>query len=102
MSDATLADMAVYGTAAWPAHLALAARMAQTPATVTLAALKAHGPQPQVAAMSSHLDPETAATILDSPFGYPMPFVLAADKAARSGTGAYLADVADEAKWFAS
>ncbi|GAA2558269.1 hypothetical protein GCM10010423_70170 [Streptomyces levis] len=102
LSDTTLADMAAYGTAAWPAHLALAARMTHTPTPETLAALKAHGPQPQVTAMSAHLDPEAAAFILDSPFDYPMTFVLSADKAARNGADAYLADVADEAKWFAS
>ncbi|MEV8597575.1 hypothetical protein [Streptomyces sp. NPDC052012] len=102
LSDATLADMAPYGTAAWPAHLALTARMAHTPTPETLTAFKAHGPQPQVTAMSVRLTPETAANILESPFDYPMTFVLAADKAARSGADAYLADVADDAKWFAS
>ncbi|NGO48507.1 hypothetical protein [Streptomyces ureilyticus] len=76
--------------------------MAHTPTPETLAALKAHGPRPAVAAMSARLTPEAAATILRSPFDYPMAFVLEADKAARSGVDAYLADVADDAKWFTS
>ncbi|MGW5434653.1 hypothetical protein ACWET9_47375 [Streptomyces sp. NPDC004059] len=94
--------MAACTAAAWPAHLALIARMTHNPTPETLAALKAHGPRTPVTAVPSRLTPETVAAILKSPFDYPMAFVLEADRAARSGMDAYLADVADDAKWFTS
>ncbi|MFG2376937.1 NACHT domain-containing protein [Streptomyces sp. NPDC048504] len=102
LPDAALAGMAAYSTAAWPAHLALTARTAHTLRPETLAAVKAHGPRAAVTAVPSRIPPEAAAAILESPFEYPMTFVLEADRAARSGADAYLADVADEAKWFTS
>ncbi|MFE7028874.1 NACHT domain-containing protein [Streptomyces sp. NPDC057621] len=102
LTDAALADMAAYTTAAWPAHLALTTRMANAPTPETLDALRAHGPRTRVHAEVPSLAPGAAATILKSPFDYPMSFVTAADKAARSGFDAYLADIADDAKWFSS
>jgi len=94
--------MAAYTTAAWPAHLALTARMTNDPTADTLAALKAHGPRTSVQAEAPRLAPDAAATVLESPFDYPISFVAAADRAARSGSDAYLADVAADAKWFSS
>ncbi|MFI5756809.1 NACHT domain-containing protein [Streptomyces sp. NPDC051569] len=102
LTDATLADMSTYTTAAWPAHLALNVRMSNYHTPGTLTALKAHGPGALISAGAAHLTADEATTILKFPFDYPMPFVAAADKAASSGSDAYLADAADDANWFSS
>lgn len=102
LTDAALADMSAYTTAAWPAHLALRVRMASEPTRETLAALKAHGPRHPAGAEAPRLTADAAATVLGSPFDYPMSFVAAADRAANSRFDAYMADVADETRWFSS
>ncbi|MFJ7146618.1 NACHT domain-containing protein [Streptomyces sp. NPDC100445] len=102
LPDAVLADMAAYSATAWPAHFALTARMTLNPTPETLAALKAHGPHASAGHLVPRLAPETGTAVLASPFDYPMSFVLEADKAARGDADAYLADAADDAKWFGS
>ncbi|MFJ4836231.1 NACHT domain-containing protein [Streptomyces sp. NPDC088747] len=100
LSDAALADMAAYTTAAWPARIALTTRMSTSPTSLTLAALKAYGPHTVLQPESPGFAPGTATTILESPFDYPMSFVNAADRTARTGSDTYLADLADAAGWF--
>ncbi|MFD9561236.1 hypothetical protein [Streptomyces sp. NPDC059994] len=100
LADDALAAMAAYGIAAWPAHLALTARMTNTPAPGTLAALKAHGSRVQVQSEVHRLTDDAAALVLKSPFDYPMSFVMAADRTLSSGRDAYLADVAEGSNWF--
>ncbi|MFD8384972.1 NACHT domain-containing protein [Streptomyces sp. NPDC059679] len=106
LDESTLTDMARYGSAAWPALRALSDRMKATPSPALLEGLKAYGPHDltHVAFLTSQ--PDTAASILDAPFDYPMGWVLAAaketERSALQSDTPYLHDVARAQKWFAS
>lgn len=112
LEDSTLIGMARFGTASWPAMLALSRRMERTPSPRLLEGLKAYGPSTATSPGRSPvlrgdvLDnaPDAVHTILDAPFDYPIEWVLAAVAAAeRSALHADASDlraVANAHNWF--
>ncbi|WLQ37739.1 hypothetical protein P8A18_31765 [Streptomyces castrisilvae] len=103
LSTETLTDMALFSAAAWPVHMPLMARTLNDHRNFDFSVLqtfKALGPKSEINATRVVFPSEVAATILSSPFDYPMSIV---DAAATSGgrvATMYLADVAAQARWF--
>ncbi|RNG23571.1 NACHT domain-containing protein [Streptomyces botrytidirepellens] len=102
LSNDILTNTAPFGSAAWPALLALTARMTHAASPTNLEGLRAHGPHGTVRMQPSDLPSDIMAAILASPFDYPMAWVMAADRAMRSDSDQYLANVATDGKWFSA
>ncbi|MFF0013054.1 NACHT domain-containing protein [Streptomyces sp. NPDC005374] len=120
LDESTLAAMARYGRAAWPAQHALSERMKQAPSRSLLDGLKAFGPRTQSPSVPTHSpyaaqpgperavmslgDPDAVAAVLDAPFDYPMDWLLAAvaaaERSALHSDTAHLRDVASIQRWF--
>lgn len=95
-----LMDMAAYGTAAWPAVLALTTRTLADPREEHLRALAAHGPDAIAHQPGPPMDSAVATAILKQPFDYPMGWVLGAERTLGQAEEEYLADAAREGSWF--
>ncbi|MER7179502.1 hypothetical protein ABT404_08455 [Streptomyces hyaluromycini] len=104
VDEPTLAAMAQYGSAAWPALQALSERMNNTPSPSLLEALKAYGPAGNAHATLGMDQTEAVAAVLDAPFDYPMAWVRAAvstsERAALQDSTSYLRDIASRQQWF--
>ncbi|MGH3760512.1 NACHT domain-containing protein [Actinophytocola sp.] len=103
-SEQQLAEHSRYGISAWPALMALAARMTTNRSSTLLGSVRRF----EANAISDCQVPfesgseELARTILDSPREYPLAWVLGAEKQISHGTrDTALATVADDSEWFA-
>lgn len=104
LDESALTQSARFGTAAWPALRALTARMVAEPSDSVLQGLKAHGSSSPAELNAVLADQSSYATrILADSAGYPLDWVLAAERSvSESSSAPSLPEVAEAGAWFSS